>query len=61
MSTPSPHTSHTTDTAGVPPAPPEAHPRAAMKGDVRIVVMNGSRVHMEHDGHQWWNVRVAAI
>jgi hypothetical protein len=52
MSTPSPHTSHTTNTAGVPPAPPEAHQRAVTKGDVRIVVMNGSRIHMEHDGHQ---------
>lgn len=61
MSTPSPHTSHTTDTAGVPPAPPEAHQRAAMKGDRRIVVVNGSRIHMEHDGHQWWNVRVEAV
>ena len=61
MSTPSPNTSHTTDTAGVPPAPPEAHQRAAMKGDRRIVVVNGSRIHMEHDGHQWWNVRVGAV
>jgi len=32
-----------------------------MKGDVRIVELNGSRIHMEHDGHQWWNVRVKAV
>jgi hypothetical protein len=32
-----------------------------MKGDWRIVVVCGSRIHMEHDGHQWWNVRVAAV
>jgi|GEM_PF-4616072 len=50
----------TTNNAGFPPAPPEAHQRAALKGDTREVRLNGSRILMKHDGLQWWNVKVTA-
>jgi hypothetical protein len=49
---------NTTNAAGFPPAPPEAHQRAVSKGEARIVVMNGSRIVMKHDGRKWWNVEV---
>ena len=32
---------------------------AGVKGQKRSVVMNGSRLDMEHDGHQWWVVKVS--
>lgn len=58
MSAATTHTNDTTHTAGFPPAPSEAHQRAVGNDDTRIVVMNGSRIVMKHDGHQWRNVSV---
>lgn len=53
--------SKTTNTARRSPSPsPEAHQRAGVQGQTRIVVMNGSRIEMRHDGRQWWNVKVTA-
>ena len=59
MSAQTTHNSKATNTAGVPPAPPEAHQRAGVLGQKRSVVMNGSRLDMEHDGKQWWIVKVS--
>lgn len=53
------HTNNATNTAGFPPAPPEAHQRAGVLGQKRSVVMNGSRLDTEHDGKQWWIVKVS--
>ncbi|RUR71944.1 hypothetical protein EJP67_33350 [Variovorax guangxiensis] len=36
---------------------PQTHQTAAR--ETRVVVMNGSRIGMAFDGHQWWNVSVA--
>ncbi|QIE30388.1 hypothetical protein [Caballeronia sp. SBC2] len=58
MSATTTHTSNPTNQADVPSAPPEAHPRAYVKGDLREVVVTGSRFRMEHDGQQWSNVSV---
>ena len=60
MSAKATHSSKTTNTAGFPPAPPEAHLRANVKGDTREIVLNGSRILMSHDGRQWWNIKVTA-
>ena len=48
-----------THNAGVPPAPSEARQKAGLKGMKREVVMNGSRLWLEHDGVQWWIVKQA--
>ena len=61
MSASTTHTSNPTHEAGVPPAPSEAHQKPYVKGDVRVVVVNGSRIRMEHDGRQWWNVSVTPV
>lgn len=29
-------------------------------GQVKYVVLNGSKIKMIHDGRQWWNVEVTA-
>jgi hypothetical protein len=48
---------------GALPQTPETLHRPVLKGvkgDKRQVVLNGSRVYMQHDGKQWWNVKVEA-
>jgi hypothetical protein len=47
MSATTTRTSNTTDEAGVPPAPSEAHQRAYVAGDTRVVMINGSRIRMK--------------
>jgi hypothetical protein len=34
---------------------------ALHKADVRVVVLNGSRVVMKYDGRRWWNVQVTPV
>jgi hypothetical protein len=62
MSAPITRTGNNTKTpADFPSAPPGTLPRAELygyAGQTRVVVLNGSRVHMRHDGRQWWNVKV---
>lgn len=61
MSTAATHTTNATTKAGFPPAPSEAHQRAkGVLGQKRSVVMNGSRLDLEHDGKQWRVVKVTA-
>jgi hypothetical protein len=59
MSAATTHNSNTTDNAGVPPAPPEAHQKAAVDGDTKEVVLNGACVTMKFQGGRWWNTHVA--
>jgi hypothetical protein len=61
MSATTTHTSKPTNEAGFPPAPSEAHQKAFTKGDVREVAVNDSRIRMEYDGQQWWNVSVTPV
>lgn len=61
MSATTTRTSNPTDEAGVPPAPSEAHQRAYVAGDIRVVIINGSQIRMEYDGRQWWNVSVTTV
>jgi hypothetical protein len=62
MNAPTTHSNNTTNShTGVPPVPPEAHQKAGASGyagQTRVVVMNGSRIYMKHDGEQWWNWKV---
>ena len=58
MSATTTHTSNPTNEAGLPPAPPEAHPKAYAKGDVREVVLNGRAFAWCTTAQQWWNVSV---
>lgn len=55
------NTSGTTHNAGFPPAPPETRQQAGVKGQKRFVVLNNCRIDMEHDGFQWWNVKVTPL
>jgi hypothetical protein len=61
MSATTTHTSNPTIQAGFPPAPSEAHQKACAKGDMREVAVNGSRIRMEPNGQQWWNVSVIPV
>jgi hypothetical protein len=47
-----------THNAGCSPCTPEAHQRAGLKGQKRVKAMNGSWLHMEHDGTEWVIYRV---
>jgi hypothetical protein len=61
MSATTTHISDPTNEAGFPPAPSEAHQRANAKGDVRMVILNGARIQMEHDEKRWWKVSVTPL
>ncbi len=67
MSATTTHTSHPTNEADVPSAPPEAHQKAyagevgCAEDNARTVVLNGPRIRMMHDGKQRSNVSVTAI
>jgi hypothetical protein len=60
MSATTTRNSNTTNAAGVPPAPPEAHQRSAFEGATRTVVLNRTQIVMHYRNDQWWNDRVSA-
>ena len=54
MSATATHSSKPTHTAGVPPAPPEAHLKAGRQGERRIT-LNGCNLHMVLTSTGWIN------
>lgn len=58
MSASNTHNGNNDKNAGIPPAPSTAHGKAGVKGEKYSVVLNGVRLDHEHDGTQWWIVKV---
>lgn len=61
MSATSTRTSSPTNEPGVPPGPSEAHQRTYVEGDIRIVIVAGSRIQMKYLEGRWLNVMVTTL
>ena len=61
MSATTTRTSNPTNEAGFPPAPPEAHQRTYVEGDIRVVTVDDSRIQLQYQDGRWLNVTVTPL
>jgi hypothetical protein len=61
MSATTTRTSNPTYEEGVPPAPPEAHQRTYVEGDVRVVMVDCSRIELQYNEGRWLSVNVTTL
>ncbi|MDR5785240.1 hypothetical protein P9281_01505 [Caballeronia sp. LP003] len=56
MSATTTRTSNPTNEPGVPPGPSEAHQRTYAEGDIRVVIVAGSRIQLQFHEGRWLSV-----
>jgi hypothetical protein len=61
MSATTTRSSNATNEAGFPPAPPEAHQRTYVEGDIRVVTVDDSQIQLRYQDGRWLKVTVTPL